>query len=54
MKFLVTLKEIWFQDVEIEAENEEEAKEKASDGEGTYGEFQYSHTESVESVKKKE
>lgn len=35
-KYIVTIREVWYQGVEIEADSEEEAFEKVDSGEGKY------------------
>jgi len=43
-KFKVVLREVWEQTWEVEATNEQEAYEKACDGDGQDTGFEYSHT----------
>ena len=46
MRYIVEVKEVWTQPVEIEASSSEEAKKKVQQGEGTVLEdrFEFSHT----------
>lgn len=46
MRYIVEVKEVWTQPVEVEASSPEEAKEKVQRGEGTVLEdrFEFSHT----------
>jgi hypothetical protein len=44
MKYFVTVKEAWDQVWEVEANNIDEAKELAEEGNGKAVEFEYSHT----------
>ena len=50
MKFIVEVREVWIQPVEMEAESEEKAIERVREGEGKSIEdgFEYSHTLSVD------
>jgi len=44
-KFIVEVREVWVQPVEIEAETEEEAIKRVADAEGDWdGQAEYSHT----------
>lgn len=47
-KFIVKVREVWVQDVEIEADSEEEAKDKVESGEGEpvlgHNHFEFSHS----------
>jgi len=45
-KYIVSKKEVWYRDVEIDADNEEEALERVNDGEGAIhlDPPDYSHT----------
>lgn len=43
-KYIVTVKEVHNQDVEIRAKNEQEAIKKVSEGEGEELTLEYSHT----------
>ncbi len=44
MKFLVKMKEVHTQVVEIEADTEKQALDRVEEGEGEYGELEYDHT----------
>jgi len=46
MRYIVEVREVWVQPVEVEASSEEEAKKKVQQGEGTALEdrFEFSHT----------
>ena len=46
MRYIVEVKEVWVQPVEVEASSPEEAKRKVQQGEGTALEdrFEFSHT----------
>ena len=50
MKFIVEVREVWIQPVEIETVSEKEAIEGVREGEGKYIEdgFEYSHTLSTD------
>lgn len=42
--YTVTLKEVWYQFVSVDADSEEDAIKKVQDGDGAYCEMEYSHT----------
>ena len=51
-KFIVKMREVWTQDVEIEADSKEDAIQRVSEGEGEYVQNnnspEYSHTSDIE------
>jgi hypothetical protein len=44
MRYEVTIPEVWYRQWEVEAESEKEAIQKALDGDGDEGDFEYAFT----------
>jgi hypothetical protein len=42
--YTVSVPELWYSHVDIEADSEEDALNKVREGEGEYGQSEYSHT----------